>query len=95
MEMSAAATIVKAANFACIKHKEQRRKDPEATPYINHPIGVAQLLTSAGVEDVTVLVAAILHDTVEDTDTTLAEVEEEFGPAVRAIVDEVKNFLRA
>ena len=41
-----ASVIIKAANFAAIKHKDQRRKDPDQTPYINHPIGVAQILTN-------------------------------------------------
>lgn len=86
-----ASVIIKAANFAAIKHKDQRRSDPEQTPYINHPIGVANILTSAGVTDVAVLVGALLHDTVEDTDTSLEEVEAEFGPEVRGIVAEVSD----
>ena len=44
--MSDIATIIKAANFSAIKHKDQRRKDPEGTPYINHPLGVANILTN-------------------------------------------------
>ena len=76
--------IVKAANFAAIKHKDQRRKDPEGTPYINHPVGVAFILTAEGdVEECHVLQAAFLHDTVEDTDTTLDDIEQQFGPVVR------------
>lgn len=63
-----------AINFAAEKHKFQRRKDPEETPYINHPIGVALLISNAGIDDLDVLRAAILHDTVEDTDTTIEEV---------------------
>jgi len=89
--MAAATAIVSAANFAAVKHKEQRRKDPEGTPYINHPIGVAFILTQAGIEDVDVLQGAILHDTVEDTDTTLDEIEAEFGKSVRDIVDQVSD----
>lgn len=50
------ALLLKALNFAALKHSTQRRKDPEKTPYINHPIGVAHILTSeGGVTDVTVL----------------------------------------
>lgn len=86
------AEVIKAADFAAIKHKNQRRKDPEATPYINHPIGVCNILINeGGVTDPIVLQAALLHDTVEDTDTTLDEIEENFGKAVRDIVDEVSD----
>ena len=89
--MSDTVLIVKASNFAAIKHKTQKRKDPEGTPYINHPLGVAHILTTAGVEDVEVIVSAILHDTVEDTDTTLDEIEAEFGKSIRGIVAEVTD----
>ena len=69
--------LLLAIDFAAKKHKTQRRKDPEETPYINHPVGVAHSLAHEGkVEDINVLKAAILHDTVEDTDTTIKEVEE-------------------
>lgn len=61
------------------------------TPYINHTIGVANLLTEANVIDQNVLMAAILHDTVEDTDTSFDEIEEHFGKAVRDIVAEVTD----
>jgi guanosine-3',5'-bis(diphosphate) 3'-pyrophosphohydrolase len=50
-------------NFAAVKHRDQRRKDPEGTPYINHPIGVANILaTEGGITDLDVLMAALLHD---------------------------------
>jgi guanosine-3',5'-bis(diphosphate) 3'-pyrophosphohydrolase len=89
---SPANVIVKAADFAAGKHRVQRRSDTSLTPYINHPLGVAQLLSSvAGVETTDVLVAAILHDTVEDTDCTLDEIEREFGLVVRNIVAEVTD----
>ncbi|XP_055324064.1 guanosine-3',5'-bis(diphosphate) 3'-pyrophosphohydrolase MESH1 [Sitodiplosis mosellana] len=81
----------KCIDFAARKHRDQRRKDPEKTPYINHPIGVAYLLTEANVVDQNVLMAAILHDTVEDTKTTFDEIEKHFGKAVRDIVDEVTD----
>lgn len=62
------------------------------TPYVNHPIGVANILTSeAKVTDLNVLMAAILHDTVEDTDTTFSEIEEHFGAVIRGIVEEVSD----
>ncbi|XP_051837070.1 guanosine-3',5'-bis(diphosphate) 3'-pyrophosphohydrolase MESH1-like isoform X3 [Antechinus flavipes] len=89
---SDAALLLEAADFAARKHRTQRRKDPEETPYINHPIGVARILThEAGITDIAVLQAALLHDTVEDTNTTLEEVEEHFGAEVRRIVDEVTD----
>lgn len=90
--MSNIARIVKAADFAAIKHKDQRRKDEAKTPYINHPIGVAKILTDeGGVTDVDVIIGAILHDTVEDTDTTMEEIGQLFGEAVRRIVDQVTD----
>lgn len=83
---------MKAADFAAKKHRDQRRKDPQQTPYINHPIGVANILINeGGVDDPIVLQAALLHDTVEDTETTLDEIEEHFGPKVRGIVAEVSD----
>ena len=75
-----AAQLLHALTFAARKHRDQRRKDAEASPYINHPIEVAEILARiGGVEDVTVLQAALLHDTVEDTKTSPAELEREFG----------------
>ncbi|XP_021564337.1 guanosine-3',5'-bis(diphosphate) 3'-pyrophosphohydrolase MESH1 isoform X3 [Carlito syrichta] len=89
---SEVAQLLEAADFAARKHSQQRRKDPEETPYINHPIGVARILThEAGITDIVVLQAALLHDTVEDTDTTLDEVELHFGAPVRRLVEEVTD----
>ncbi|XP_045613030.1 guanosine-3',5'-bis(diphosphate) 3'-pyrophosphohydrolase MESH1 [Procambarus clarkii] len=88
---SPTAAIIKCVNFAAVKHKDQKRKDPERTPYINHPIGVAYLLVEGGVENLDVLQAALLHDTVEDTQTTLEEILNEFGPEVAGIVAEVTD----
>lgn len=91
-ESSYAATLLKALAFAADKHRDHRRKGAEASPYINHPIVVAEILARVGgVDDVTVLRAALLHDTLEDTDATPAELEERFGPAVRALVEEVTD----
>jgi (p)ppGpp synthase/HD superfamily hydrolase len=87
-----AAAILEAALFAAEKHRNCRRKGPDATPYINHPITVANLLARAGeVDDVEVLQAALLHDTVEDTEATSEEIEEHFGRSVRDLVDEVTD----
>ncbi|GMR39823.1 hypothetical protein PMAYCL1PPCAC_10018, partial [Pristionchus mayeri] len=86
------ALILKAADFAARKHHSQRRKDPEQTPYINHPIGVAYILSAeGGVSDPAVLAAAYLHDTVEDTETTFDEIEKEFGEEILTIVKEVTD----
>jgi (p)ppGpp synthase/HD superfamily hydrolase len=84
--------VIKAADFAAVKHKDQRRKNKSAIPYINHPIGVARILTSEGkVTDPIVLQAALLHDTVEDTDTTIEEIGDVFGQKVKNIVAEVTD----
>ncbi|XP_055536868.1 guanosine-3',5'-bis(diphosphate) 3'-pyrophosphohydrolase MESH1 isoform X2 [Wyeomyia smithii] len=82
----------KCLNFAAVKHRNQRRLDSDKTPYINHPIGVAYILTAeGGVTDFEVLQAAILHDTVEDTDTSFEEIEQHFGLRVRQLVQEVTD----
>jgi guanosine-3',5'-bis(diphosphate) 3'-pyrophosphohydrolase len=87
-----AAVLLKASTFAARKHRDQRRKDAEASPYINHPIEVAEILARiGGVDDVKVLQAALLHDTVEDTQTSPDELEREFGAAVRKLVEEVTD----
>ncbi len=84
--------ILRAVAFAAEKHKNQRRKDADATPYINHPIGLANVLKQEGeVADVAVLVAAILHDTIEDTETTADELRTIFGEEVTSIVLEVTD----
>jgi guanosine-3',5'-bis(diphosphate) 3'-pyrophosphohydrolase len=72
--------FIEAVDFAAYKHRNQRRKDVDASPYINHPIALARVLAvDAGVDDEKTLVAAILHDTVEDTETTFEELKERFG----------------
>ncbi|XP_043467989.1 guanosine-3',5'-bis(diphosphate) 3'-pyrophosphohydrolase MESH1 isoform X2 [Leptopilina heterotoma] len=84
--------IVRCTNFAALKHSKQRRKNIEQTPYINHPIGVANILIEEGnCYDAVVILAALLHDTVEDTDTTFDEIEQEFGKDVRNVVAEVTD----
>merc|ERR1711894_140589 len=84
-KMSGLAAVVKAADFAARKHKDQRRKAADQLPYINHPIGVAHILMSeGGIDDPIVIQAALLHDTVEDTETTLDEIEEHFGQTVKS-----------
>ena len=89
---SAESMILGAAAFAAHKHTSQRRKNVDGTPYINHPIEVAALLAGdGGVTDTELLIAAILHDTVEDTETTFDEIEDLFGIAVRDLVAEVTD----
>lgn len=84
--------LLEALAFASRKHRHQRRKDPEASPYINHPIMLADILwNEAGVRDLTAVVACILHDTVEDTATTLAEIEHAFGAHIASVVAEVTD----
>jgi guanosine-3',5'-bis(diphosphate) 3'-pyrophosphohydrolase len=85
------AKLLAAAGFAAVRHRDQRRKGASKTPYINHPIEVARELSDSGVEDLDVLVAALLHDTVEDTGTSPSEIEERFGRAVRLLVAEVTD----
>jgi len=84
--------LLEAMHFAADKHRDQRRKDINASPYINHPIEVAQVLAKTGkVNDPDILAAAVLHDTVEDTETTLAELEVSFGARIARIVGEVTD----
>ena len=84
--------ILDALQFAAHKHRDQRRKDPEASPYINHPIALANILWREGaVHDPVVICAALLHDTIEDTQTTRAELAARFGEAVASIVAEVTD----
>jgi guanosine-3',5'-bis(diphosphate) 3'-pyrophosphohydrolase len=85
-------SILRAAAFAAERHRDQRRKGKDASPYINHPLALARLLADECREhDPKVLVAALLHDTVEDTATTFAEIEQLFGAEVAAIVREVTD----
>ena len=84
--------LLKAIAFAAEKHRPQRRKDADASPYINHPIAVATVLAAEGdVYDEATLIAAALHDTVEDTRTTFGELEEHFGAVVAGLVRELTD----
>ena len=84
--------ISKAKQFATEKHKNQVRKF-SGEPYVNHPIRVSQLVLKYSKEDnlSKMVAAALLHDTVEDTDTTYAEIQKEFGPAVAVLVKELTS----
>jgi guanosine-3',5'-bis(diphosphate) 3'-pyrophosphohydrolase len=84
--------VLKALAFAAGKHRDQRRKDIAASPYINHPIQLADVLCNeGGVTDSEILAAAILHDTIEDTETPAEELNRHFGPGIRDIVLEVSD----
>ena len=87
-----AGRILAALRFAAWKHRDQRRKGPHSVPYINHPIDLANVLWFEGqVRDPLVIAAAILHDTIEDTETTPDELRGAFGATVAGIVDEVTD----
>ena len=85
------ARLLSALHFAADKHRDQRRKGEDASPFINHPIVVAETLARYGVTDPVTLQAAVLHDTIEDTECTPEELERVFGPEVRAVVLEVSD----
>jgi guanosine-3',5'-bis(diphosphate) 3'-pyrophosphohydrolase len=86
------ALILRASAFAAHKHRNQRRKDVDASPYINHPLTLANVLANeGGVADAVTLCAALLHDTVEDTDTTADELMREFGAEICGVVLEVTD----
>jgi guanosine-3',5'-bis(diphosphate) 3'-pyrophosphohydrolase len=84
--------FVKALAFASRKHSLQRRKDADASPYINHAIALVSILAvEAEIDDPDVLCAALLHDTLEDTQTTTEELVETFGNDIASIVEEVTD----
>jgi len=90
--MNDIAKVLEAVSFSASRHSAQRRKGSDRTPYVNHPIEVANELAGVGgVDDVAVLLAALLHDTVEDTGTRPEELETRFGAEVRKIVEEVTD----
>ena len=81
-----------ALEFATIKHAGQTRKGADKSPYIGHPIAVALVLRDeGGVTDETLLTAALLHDTVEDTVTSFEEIEQRFGATVADLVREMTD----
>lgn len=91
-DSTGSAVILKALAFAAEKHRKQTRKDAAFTPYIYHPIRVAHVLASTGnVDDPSTLAAALLHDTIEDTETAYAELVESFGSEIANIVLEVTD----
>jgi guanosine-3',5'-bis(diphosphate) 3'-pyrophosphohydrolase len=84
--------LLRALAFAAERHSRQRRKDVDASPYINHPIALANVIANeAGIDSVELLAAAILHDTLEDTETAVADLDGAFGPRICSIVVEVTD----
>lgn len=84
--------ILNAAIFAADKHQGHIRKNKQRSPYITHPLLVAQAIYQiGGIQDTTILTAAILHDTIEDTDTTREEIREHFDDDVLSVVLEVTD----
>ena len=91
-ETVGAGLLLRAVEFSAEKHRGQRRKGVDATPYINHPIEVATMLANvAGVRNLATLIAAVLHDTIEDTHASPEELEAVFGPEIRLLVQEVTD----
>jgi guanosine-3',5'-bis(diphosphate) 3'-pyrophosphohydrolase len=83
--------ITRAYELAARAHEGQTRKSGE--PYVTHPVAVAKICAELGLDDVTIA-AAILHDAVEDTGTSLEQLETDFGPDVARIVDGVTKLDR-
>jgi len=91
--------FIKACDFAAKKHRDQRRKDASSSPYINHPLNVAYILSECKVIDINILSAAVLHDVIEDTKTTKEELIKEFGETITNLVlecsdDKLKSKIR-
>ena len=92
--------LISALTYAAHQHRDQRRKDEGETPYINHPITLLHILNvEAGITDPDVLIAAVLHDVIEDCsgphqmyiDDRRREIREQFGEAVLALVEAVTD----
>lgn len=90
--MSSIQRVLSVALFAAEKHAAQRRKGAAAEPYVNHLIEVAGLVAAATAEpDTNLVVAALLHDTIEDAGVTEEELRERFGADVAHLVMEVTD----
>jgi guanosine-3',5'-bis(diphosphate) 3'-pyrophosphohydrolase len=84
--------VIRAVEFAAQKHRMQRRKDSDASPYINHPIALMHLLCiDGGISDPLILAAAALHDTIEDTETTEEGLRTTFGEEIAEIIVEMTD----
>jgi guanosine-3',5'-bis(diphosphate) 3'-pyrophosphohydrolase len=90
--LQAVRDILRAAHFAADRHREQRRKGAKAEPYVNHLLEVAELVANALAEpDPNLVMAALLHDTVEDVEVTKEELIETFSEDVANLVMEVTD----
>ncbi|HEV2363547.1 MAG TPA: HD domain-containing protein [Caulobacteraceae bacterium] len=84
--------LARAYHFAALRHRTQKRKGEAEEPYINHLTEVAELVARAtGGEDPEAVIAAVLHDAIEDTETTPAEIAQAFGEDVAGLVAEVTD----
>lgn len=84
--------LLEAARFAAERHAGQLRKGAHAEPYINHPLEVANLIANVGkIDEIDILMAGLLHDTIEDTQTTSEEITELFGETASGYVLEVTD----
>ena len=83
--------FIDALKFASEKHIKQRKRGCDFLPYINHPIKVVNILFHSGESDFELLTAALLHDVLEDTNTTDKELQRLFGHKVRDIVEELTD----
>ena len=86
------ALIDRAVEYANRKHKVQKRKD--GSPYIIHPLAVAQIVAEMGL-DCDAILGALLHDCIEDTDASHEDIEKIFGPTVAELVEGVTKLTRA
>ena len=84
--------IDQAVAYARNKHKEQKRKD--GSPYIIHPLAVAQIVTEMGL-DTDAILGALLHDCIEDTDASHDDIARLFGETVAELVEGVTKLTRA
>ncbi len=92
--MNNVSKLIKAMEFAAEKHKLQRRKGYLKIPYINHPLKVCKLIADAGETDINLLLGAVLHDTLEDTDTAEQELFKNFGKEITGLVLEVTDNMK-
>lgn len=86
-----ATALLDAVHFAAAKHRDQRREDHWASPFINHPIETAAILAGVGLRATAVLASAILHDVLEDTRTSAHELSDRFGAVVTTLVEELTD----